>query len=585
VRNIFLDKAHKICLLSCLCFFSAIILPVYSICLAADMNDMVLIRQVVDSRYDNNSNISNTNDIINNSIKRKVKVVKGINLSKIISNEYGVGKSNAKAAYEAFELNISELNGLDTENNLTAGSELFIPDLPRIGLTKPSKSNKYNNIPKLIIAEDHENKINGSKKLLTEKSILSPRHVDDTFRIGAKDVAQLNWVSRSDAEQIMKINKNATVDCAPVDILIASNNAGLINNREFLSSKEKDIISESLLANYTRMPTLVILDDSWPDKDSFMSSKKYILHIINAIRNKYKMGPSSISKDVINATDTTYTENKSHAIQIKMSLDQLVKLDTTNKVNIIYIPLSKNQLFSKDIMTELISINLIAKHMANSLGDEVPGSLQKEYLNLAKKIVSNISNVQDSVSIKSDQAIVESVFRVLKMYSEISNEPFVLNMSWTIPDLYFQLYIPSDSYGVYVTAAGNMKGRNIHKDNIQFASRSITPGDMLAVVNINDDGNLACDSNSLELESGLPVYGLAFSGAIEDSVCGTSFSAPRVAWLIAAWQSVAQKKSLDDRYLWQPRIKSALASLTKPSDSNFNKIRLSPSTLFGCSIN
>jgi hypothetical protein len=135
-------------------------------------------------------------------------------------------------------------------------------------------------------------------------------------------------------------------------------------------------------------------------------------------------------------------------------------------------------------------------------------------------------------------------------------------MSWTTPDQWFQPNVPEGFYGLFVAAAGNIPALNIYSDpRQQFAARSKSPGDVLAVMNTDENGSPVCDSSVFGNDL-TDVFGVAFPGYLGPAPtdCGTSFSAPRVAWLIAAreavkdppaapadWQTALRRELLDHR--------------------------------------
>jgi hypothetical protein len=48
----------------------------------------------------------------------------------------------------------------------------------------------------------------------------------------------------------------------------------------------------------------------------------------------------------------------------------------------------------------------------------------------------------------------------------------------------------------------------------------------------------ACESSKFTTDPAVPVFGFAFPGRISSDHCGTSFSTPRLAWFLAAYEAI-----------------------------------------------
>lgn len=107
------------------------------------------------------------------------------------------------------------------------------------------------------------------------------------------------------------------------------------------------------------------------------------------------------------------------------------------------------------------------------------------------------------------------------------------------------------------------------------------PGDVLAVMNTDGNGQELCKSSRLPLTGTNPFYGLAYDGTFAGgSECGTSFSAPRVAWLLAlrqAYNAPIGKAGWPD---WYASFRTGVLSLQSPSQTTSRRYWLPVGKLF-----
>jgi hypothetical protein len=82
---------------------------------------------------------------------------------------------------------------------------------------------------------------------------------------------------------------------------------------------------------------------------------------------------------------------------------------------------------------------------------------------------------------------------------------------------------------------------------------------VIAVMNMDASGSLQCDS-SVVGGSFSSTRAVGFDGRIPDD-CGTSFAAPRVAWLIAAGESL--RKSEISESLWAQHVSDTVRASRK----------------------
>jgi len=180
------------------------------------------------------------------------------------------------------------------------------------------------------------------------------------------------------------------------------------------------------------------------------------------------------------------------------------------------------------------------------------------------------------LTVHTDKAIVDAVVNFLHLYSMASERPHYLSMSWTTPNLTMASLFRPNGYGLWFAAAGNNPNINVQAREIQYAARSSDPGDVVAVLNTVSAG---CATSTLSSDPALPVLGFAFPGRVDEKHCGTSFSAPRVAWLLAAKEAVkgdaVSPLQREPWTQWRAKTRNTLMKLTRPSALGEQRYRVS----------
>jgi hypothetical protein len=223
-------------------------------------------------------------------------------------------------------------------------------------------------------------------------------------------------------------------------------------------------------------------------------------------------------------------------------------------VKVVYLPLSASQTGAKQLLREIIYLGQLVTYAAPAIAEGV--TPEKSILDQAVTDTDTIIKDNKALTwaplqpvsgteldIATDVAVIQSLSIVLHYFSEATRQPFVLSFSWTVPDLSLRPYFEQGSYGWKLVAAGNgtdNKVANVHNRNhkIQFAYRSLAPRDFVVVGNASGD-KVLCNSNTFEDAPNIKVMGLAFPGNVTSKLCGTSFSTPRIAWLLAAREAVS----------------------------------------------
>ena len=293
---------------------------------------------------------------------------------------------------------------------------------------------------------------------------------------------------------------------------------------------------------------------------------------------------------------------QTHAAAIKASLRDFSCNDRGRGVNVVYLPMSTAQDGALPLLREILYLAYLARIKSNNFSpeqvwapplkdqiDTARGFAAKGFAAEKGKISAFLSPFKfgAATTLVTDQALIEQLAFFLRLYSDATHSPHFLSMSWTARELAWQIYFPEYSYGLMLAAAGNTETVNVHERRVQFAYRSTNPGDVIAVEN-SDSAKYLCSSSRFTQAEGVDVLGVGYPGEIVDTkLCGSSFSTPRVAWLMAAREAYIASPPVTDaeRSLWQARQKTRIKTLRTLSAQNSMRFNVTWQKLLGVPVN
>jgi hypothetical protein len=553
---------------------------------AAEPLTGVIIRQKINTAYDRD--LAGLQTQFETGGERTVVVKSGETLSEIISREYAVGRSNARAAYEMIEREIVDRNALPGANSVTARTPIRIPDALKNALAAPNAHNWLNRIPKVAIDSRLSAQSNASFDELVQKPAERPS-VDSIARAGATEAVRFTLMSEEDAQKTVELDPSATVESSPVDITFAQGPGA--SGTDWLPDPTKEFLRQRLAAPAKQRPVLLMLDDAWPDDAAFVRSRDFFESGIAAVRKADKLPMATLSNAVRSSQKVDWTVARPatvHAAEIRDALTPLEQLTPAEgRVDTIYLPLFARDKGAVEILRNLIALNLVLDNTHPPYYGDVPASTLSWADKVADTIVTNLTirdqgmssaNAGEAADIeKSDVAVIQAAMNFCSAFSEVSGRPCFLSMSWTTPNQWYKPNVPAGFYGIFVAAAGNEKPTtNIYSLKRQFAARSMSPGDVLAVMNIDEQGNPTCDSSVFGTDL-TGVFGVAYAGYVTPTLCGTSFAAPRVAWLLAAREATRNPPSDPSR--WQKALTLEILN-HRASGAGYNPARFVPEDVF-----
>ena len=312
------------------------------------------------------------------------------------------------------------------------------------------------------------------------------------------------------------------------------------------SDADLAILHQVALLPTTQHPLVVIADSVAPDRIAEQTSRAVVLAAIGGIRSRAGLPPvllsdASCSPELADAswTDPPLDDgNPVHSIDIGSSLSDLVASAGPGAwPRVVFIPLLRGSKCQAELLRQLVELHYLMTQVARSGAQGSDPAVVGAYRKQASKTVGKVAASERGGFVHTDTEVVQAILNFASFYADAKGEPVFTSMSWTfVPDGSFNPRTPKVPGGLYVVAAGN-EGRlsTAEVDRIEFPARALRDADTLAVMNVGADGRLLCDS-SVVGKTGHP-FATSFNGAIPGG-CGTSFSAPRVAWLLAFRESV-----------------------------------------------
>jgi len=535
----------------------------------ADHEGNVLVRRVVPANFaDKEFDRTKFQSLLTTSINRALDVKPRATVSGILREQFNISQGWTPAIYEQLETHVLRLNGIsDPTRDLKAGDTLKVPDLPRtaqvfLGGDKPLFSSTKSSVaarwnPQIAaITATPSISTNAPGTASTELQIREfPISALKEMRLPAATMNRTELIERNEYQILQE----------RMEVTLAAESAAVASG-PLLSQTESTALRTFLNRPARTRPLVVILDDGYPSQDDFRQTAQFVIRASREIREKFGLqdathrdSPNLIRLENSYKTgtlfcdeDCEYPKLKMHSAMIRESLKELSDLDTSQRVEIIYLPINLAQVFTKEIYAEVLNVTLLAESVTDGLVLMAPGIQPPPNSQRNRPAYDTIDPQIEKIlkptflyepiraftggvmTMKTDRALVDAVVNFMWLYSMASQRPHFISMSWTSPNLRYPVLFRPNGYGLWLAAAGNDPKINIHTDLRQFAARSSDPGDVLAVANVKT----ACASSSFTVDTNVPIYGFMFPGRVSPSICGTSFSTPRVAWFLAAFEAI-----------------------------------------------
>lgn len=582
-----------------------LILPITANAIEDD-DEMVVVVRTVKTNYQNpNFDADAFQQVIQNSLPRHISIKPNQTLSDAVKDNLRLWENASPKVYkQVLEYIKNQNTALSDINMIKPGDSVLIPDIPLMAeLANPGTNSKkletstrvssnaaWGGVTRAYMAEPFVSDL-GTRLGQTERQIRTlPLKIAKQYNLVVGDLSY---------EEVRDSNQYALASLSMKLTMSAQN--GLVPNN-FMSQKEADALSK-LLANRVPVtrPLLVVLDGVWPDNAEFNKAADFTLKATETIRSKFEL-PASTSAEIkdlnllkqaaksktnfcSNPADCENPNLRHHSALIKESLKQFESLDKNNLVDVIYLPTGTFQQYSENVLRQMIRVSEIA----NSVDPPVirnprPSNHRtlQAYQNADEAAIKtmfsspgidfepspfDLTNPNKELTISSNKGVFDGIFNFFWFYSIASERPVYISLSWSTPKVNYPYILRDGGPTVWLAAAGNTADHNIYKDPVDFASRET----FLVVQNTSDAG---CPTSTFTDSEDLQVYGLIFNGSVTDKVCGTSFSTPRVGWLLAAREAIKGKPlQLNGYQNWSTFRSRNRTFITKLTQSQSGELR------------
>lgn len=536
---------------------------------AAAQEPLVLVERVVDARY---GETAQANKDFDQALKSPLVIARTIkkndNLQSITSQVYGIGPTADAKRYAALEARIKDLNRLTDVNKLVEGAVLLLPDIPPKQYKEGSRYNPYYGQPRISAGPARADVRSGKGFDFASGATKVLGVISDLKRKAAPLVRQWRWVPAS----TVKNDKSVRVVAQPITINFSAG-----QGNQFAEEIAQDVQAVQSCASGNagvHESVVFVLDDSWPDNTEFQASLDFFKRADALIRKKFYLGnviwPPSLAAGPVSTSFPFGTDgHRSHARVIKASLESFTALNS--KVRVVYLPLFVEEKWAPEVLREIVLVTMIARGKHDSLEtdiDTLPDIVQ-DAQNKTDEIMKHLPQQTTDQPTATDQAIISATLKFAQLYAQATGAPFFLNASWTVKMYQIEFGPDPDLFGVVLAAAGNDVNSDIYKNPVLLASRANDfPGDVIVVGNAHPNGNRDGCSAFWTPPDGVPVYGLMYDGFLNPQDRGTSFSTPRVAWILAFRESM-HPLVLDDqtRHGWFSEYRKFILGLQNPQAS------------------
>lgn len=514
----------------------------------------------VHSRYDDSpESLRQISSLIRLPDQETITVLRNETLSEVILKHYRFGHSDLPHSYALLAQRIVTLNKIDNQNQIHSGP-LRIPILPPRALISSSSAARpgfsyYRPMKRFAISR-----------------ILAPslRQAAVLSRGGNKSFDATSFVSIPVTPETLGQTQEVLPDFATyltsarIRVALAdgvNSTGGAIHKT--LNAQEASILQAAVKKKSARNVYVFVLDDGWPDSAAYSSSLADLQQISNIVRDKYGLGHVNIRTH-----DYIPLPLSSHSGSIRDALREFTDIDTSNMVRVIYVPLSKAQ-NSADVLTELLTLNFIVRHTKSN-----PSSASN-LIDIAKQnasdVLEGIGDTFDDQRIDTDESVIQAIWALadIAVRDSPNDDVFFINESWTIK--WSRLTGSLDdghsgiSTGIAVAATGDTPSLEVNREigGLDFARQATSSKSVLAVMNVIPSTGLICNSSIVRQDLFDQTFVAAYDGEViagpderhcldgtrvDTCVCGTSFSAPRLAWLLAL--SEAERTGHQDSANW-----------------------------------
>lgn len=316
------------------------------------------------------------------------------------------------------------------------------------------------------------------------------------------------------------------------------------------------------LANGHRTVTLYILDTGWPDAQEWKSSVTELSRLCAATRAWYSFPSASAP---IDPSGTFPSPPDPHVVNVKRSLQQPAAL--SKQVKVVYVPMTLAQQ-SAPLLREIVRLGLAIDNLPSEDAQPPKSVGRAAYARVTEAQVDGaMSTISAGISdgrFDANSALLHGLFLIAARDAADSGGGYFVNESWTTDDQTMINHPVEAPWGFVVAAAGNADPVNISQTKVAFASLSRIHRDILAVLTMNAQGTEDCKTSRVTfVPEDLGAVG--YFGQISSTECYSSFAAPRVAWFLAA-RDTLRTTAVSSPEDWKLDIRDRINKLRAKTD-------------------
>jgi hypothetical protein len=523
---------------------------------------------------------------------RQIPVAAGDDLDKLFVREYGFGHTDLPKSYALLLRVILEKNHLSRPEDLRPGV-LIIPAVPTRAWMRWGRNNPLNYIANMILfradsAVAASSSTNRKPTLaavgLTEGALPDVAYKEDVpsdqprptapsallvLELGVRQVA--SFVES-------KIFPPGTVTAAtfPLPVQLADESKcdtePASRDHATLTPAQRARIAQLLTQGSQRSPVVFILDTGWPSLAAYRESVGALHDILDTVwRSQFGVGfPKSQPMASLPAANNDHCRCIERGLRELRALDQDV--EPAKRVRIVYVPLTREQ-GADSVLTDLLLTSTLLDRQSKEhveINSKIIQGSRKEATDLVK---NHFPEKWAGEEVQTDKSLLDAILSLGQAYAEASKTVFFVSESWTVrhPDWGGEYYVQyqNPQYGLVTAATGNDPNAPL----LDFAQRSPNSKDTMAVINMTAAG-VDPDSTLIEQRNIDESLAAGFDGYVTDDVFGTSFSAPRIAWFLAAGEAV-RTQPLDLHY-WGVDLSLMLKRLRDPNATGYQKLLFNP---------
>jgi hypothetical protein len=557
--------------------------------LGSDSEELGAAEVSVDTAYDDSPrSLQEVQAILSLPQFETINANGGSTLQSLIEQRYGILRTKLPKSFEALSTAIAKLNSLSNTGKLHPGT-LKMPLLPARYATQVSR--KGHAAPK---------NMQGFVNLITSglNGALQRVDISESLRpIGSSRVVLNIPFTRGVAKQTQEVSKVLPFSILRSRMRVQFESVGSASGtlHTTLSDEDRDAIMKGLKLHNSRGATVFILDQGWPDEDDYRNSLAELRRLVDHANQFYKL--DAVNWDTPMTHDEFYsTVPPQHSVEIQQSLQEFTGMDREHVVKVVYVPMSRKQ-NSDQILREMLKLYMIRRDVGTrrDLSQVEKEAYSKKATDFEARVLNQLSPTDPGMpdapgwgdpkfpyqqTWETDSSIAAAVWYLaeLESYQSPTSSVYFLNESWTVlPDI-VHFEAPDKSFGIVVAAVGNAPGMEVNGKlgEVEFARLATPANNVLAALDANaGDDQPECRSAMIAEADLYRTMAASFDGNVTEGVCGSSFSAPRIAWILALSEAV-RTDSPDVRH-WADSVQQKLiAARESGSWQQWKKVYLHP---------